>query len=155
MKKISSITLWVIFLVTIVLTGMFFGGATEEVPTATGTTESPVNLDLFLQWNYVVVGVGVVALLLFAIAQLFSMFKSNPKGAIATIGTFVAFFALLGICYSISNSEAYYAVVNGTPVTYTIEEMKVVDMWLYSSYAMFAIIIVLIAGFGAKRLIFK
>ncbi len=118
MKKLSSITLWVIFIVTIVLTGMFFGGATEEVPTATGTTESPVNLDLFLQWNYVVVGVVVVALLLYASAQIFSMFKYNPKGAIAPIGTFVAFFALLGICHSISDSGGYYAVVNGTAVTY-------------------------------------
>jgi hypothetical protein len=97
----------------------------------------------------------VVVLLLFAIAQLLGMFKTNPKGALATIGTFVAFFALLGICYAASNSEAYYAVVNGSPVTYTVSEMKMVDMWLYSSYALFAIIVLLIAGFGVKRLLSK
>jgi hypothetical protein len=97
----------------------------------------------------------VVVLLLFAIAQLLGMFKTNPKGALATIGTFVAFFALLGICYAVSNSEAYYAVVNGSPVTYTVSEMKMVDMWLYSSYVMFAIIVLLIAGFGVKRLLSK
>jgi hypothetical protein len=120
MKKLSSIALWVVFIGTIIFTLMFFFGPTEEVPTATGTTDSPVNLDGFLYWNYAVVAIGVVVLLLFAIAQLLGMFKSNPKGALATIGTFVAFFALLGICYAVSNSEAYYAVVNGSPVTYTV-----------------------------------
>jgi hypothetical protein len=33
--------------------------------------------------------------------------------------------------------------------------MKMVDMWLYSSYVMFAIIVLLIAGFGVKRLLSK
>jgi hypothetical protein len=155
MKKLSSIALWIAFIGTIIFTLLFFIGDVEEVPTATGTTDCPVNLDGFLYWIYAVVAIGVVVLLLFAIAQLLGMFKTNPKGALATIGTFVAFFALLGICYAVSNSEAYYAVVNGSPVTYTVSEMKMVDMWLYSSYVMFAIIVLLIAGFGVKRLLSK
>lgn len=155
MKKLPSIILWVLFIVTVVLTIVVFGGESEEVPTATGTTESPVMLDTFLYWAYFVVGIGVVTLLLFALGQLLGMFRYNVKGALATIGTFVAFFALMGICYAVSNSEAYYAVVNGSPVTYTVSEMKMVDMWLYSCYVLFAIIVVLIAGFGAKKLIAK
>lgn len=157
MKKISTITLWIAFVVTIVLTVMFFAvGEWVEVPLSTqGTTEVSPHLDLFLYWAYVIAGLGIATLVIFAIVQLIRMFQMDVKGALQTLSTFIIFAVLLVACYFASPEKEFSKIVNGETLAFTETTMKSIDMWLYSIYALLAATIIFILGFGAKKLISK
>lgn len=158
MKKLSTvlptIVLWTAFIVTIGIAAWFFTGPQAEKATATGTIMYPeLGLDHLLYWTYAVMAIGLVLLLCFAVAELGRMFKVNAKGTLVTIGSFAAFVILLVVCYFLSDSTEINKIVNGENVHYSEVTVKMIDMWLYSIYAMVALTVVLVAGFGAKKLI--
>lgn len=157
MKKISSIALIACFAITIVLTIMFFAvGAWVEVPTTTGgITETSPNTDIFLYWVYAIVVVGVIALVLFAVKTLITMFQTNAKEALMALGGVAAFALLLIVCYFASPATEFSRVVNGETQTITESTMKMVDMWLYAIYTLLALTVLLVAGFGIKNIIQK
>lgn len=153
---ISKIALWVTMVVTILVTVWVWMNPTEEVPlTTNGTTACPIYIDHFLYWSYAICAVGVVLLVIFALAEVIRMFQVNAKGALMSIGSFVAFVAVMVICYVLGDGTEYHAIVNGEEVFYSSIEMKVVEMWIYSIYALLGVTALLVVGFGAKKLISK
>ena len=156
MKKISSIALWIGMLVSVVVLALvFFGGDTTATTSTGAEATAPVYLDALLYWMYVIIAVGVVLLLVFACKTLATMFQTDSKAAIKSIATVAAFVVLMVVCYVISPATEFSRVVNGEVETYSQTTMKVIDMWLYSFYALIGITILLVAGFSAKRLISK
>ena len=98
-KKItlSTIALWVLFAVTLVLFVVFFAGPQAEYALSTqGTTETSAILDPYLYWVYVVVGLGILLLIVFAIKSVLLGFQRDAKGTtqgLITIAAFVILFA--------------------------------------------------------------
>lgn len=150
-KKISSSTLLIFSLITIVVVALFFGGGYEYDEKGNKVYEFT---DIMLWWTYALFGITVLATLGFALKGFFSSFANNPKAALLSVGGVLGLVALLAITY---------AMGDGTPLT-TINEdsqkfntegwLKVTDMWLYTTYVLFSLVVGA-SLFGAISRVFK
>jgi predicted nucleic acid-binding Zn ribbon protein len=142
--------------VSLIVLILYFAGGDTTAYTSTGAeTTAPKNIDFMLYWVYVIVAVGVILLLIFAVKTVGTMFKTDPKAAIKSIVTVAAFFVLLIVCYVISPEKEFSRIVNGEVETYSQSTMKMIDMWLYSIYFLIAATVVLVVFFAVKRFIKK
>ena len=154
MKKISSIVLWVSIAISVVLAIMFFVGGDEPAMLSTGgETTTPVWTDQLMYWVYAIVLLGVALLVVFAIKTLITMFQTDAKAAMKSLGTVLAFVVLMIVCYVASPATEFSRIVNGETQSFSAVDMKMIDMWLYSIYALVALTVVLVVGFGVKKLI--
>jgi len=152
MQKLSSITLWVLMLVSVVMLVLFFMSETTSEQLSNGQFQDvPTFLDPFLFWAYVVVGLGIILLIVFAVKT----FITDPKAGMQSLIWIVGFVALLAVCYIVSPAEGFERVVNGETEVYTQETMKMIDMWLFSMYVLIGLPVILVVLFGAKRAIIK
>lgn len=86
---------------------------------------------------YGMFAVTVIATLIGAIAQFGGALKDNPKGAIKSLLGLILLVVLLIVTYNLGSSET---VVLGGGAEYSDTTMlKVTDMFLYSTYVLFAI----------------
>ena len=77
-KKILNIVTIVMFLITVVLLGLFmFGG---EIPNQQYST--PVYTSTLLNWAYLLFGIAIIAAVIFPIARLFTRPKQAMKSFI-------------------------------------------------------------------------
>lgn len=136
-QKILNIVTIAMFVVTVVLLGLFmFGG---NLPNQQYTT--PVYTSSFLNWSYVLFGIAIIAALVFPIARLFT----RPKQAMKSF---------LGLAVLIVIIVLAYAMSDGTPmklVGYTgpdnVPSMLIFsDTILYTMYFLFAGAILAILG---------
>ncbi len=139
MKKINSIVLIVLFAISIVMIGMFFGASTESVQLTTGQyLEVSTFLDPFLYWTYAVVVLGILCLVIFAVKA----FVSDPKGSLGGVIGIGLLVALGAVCYAVSGETEFSRIVNGETEVYSETMMKCIDMFLYSSYVLILIALV-------------
>ena len=154
--SISSIVLWILAGVSILLTVMFFAGEQVEELTTTGGVQSTwANTALYLWWTIGIIIFGVAALIIFAVKTFITNLQQDAKSAIMSLVTILAFFGILAVCYFISGAEGFSRVVNGETQTFTTTEMKVVDMWINAIVFLVGATVVLIVAGGIKNLIKK
>jgi len=154
--SLSSIVLWILAGISAILTVLFFVGEQVEEATTTGGVQTTwANTDAYIWWVIAIIIVGVALLLIFAVKTFITMLQQDAKGAIMSLGTILAFVAVLAICYVISDAEAFSRVVNGETQSFTETEMKVVDMWINAITFLIGATIVLIVGGGIKNLLKK
>ena len=136
-KRILNIVTIVLFLITVVILGLFmFGG---EIPNQ--LYDTPIYTGALLNWAYVLFGIAIIAAIIFPIARLFTRPKQAMKSFIGLAG--VAIVILIG-----------YALADGTPlklVGYTgpdnVPSMLIfTDTILYTMYFLFAAAILAILG---------
>jgi hydrogenase-4 membrane subunit HyfE len=154
MKKIniSSIVLAILFVVSLVMLVVFFLADTENQQLSNGQyQEVSTFLDPFLYWAYVVVGLGIVLLLVFAVKTFLTDMKAGLQGLISI----AILAAILVGCYLFSGETEFTRIVNGETEVYSESTMKMIDMWLYSIYILTAGTVVLFIGFAVKRAIIK
>ena len=92
-NKILNIVTIVMFVITVVLLGLFYFGG--ELPNSQYAT--PVYTEQLLWWSYLLFGIAIVAALIFPIARLFTRPKEAMKSFIAGI------IVLVLIAYSMSD----------------------------------------------------
>lgn len=104
-KKIPQITLWILFIVGIVVALMFyFGGSAGALEVAGDFLDIPRFTDLFLSWIYILVLGALLVTLVFVCIGLVNLFKVNPKRAIAILCIVVTFvFIIPMICYLLAS----------------------------------------------------
>ena len=154
--SLSSIVLWILAGISIILTVMFFAGEQVEEMTTTGGVQTTwAQTDLFLWWGLGIVAFGVVALLIFAVKTFITMLQQDAKGAIMSLVTILAFVAVIAVCYFISDAEAFSRVVNGETQSFTATEMKVVDMWINAIIFLIGATVVLVVAGGIKNMLKK
>lgn len=144
--KISRLSRWTLYamsFITVVLIALFFlaGNVLPEnqLPELVGLTE-PVFTDALLYWVYVLLGITILALLVFSLLGFANNFRHNKKSAINSLLILVVFTVLLIVTYSIGD---------GTPLNIIGYEgpdnvkgmLKLTDMWLYSIYILMALTI--------------
>ena len=118
-NKILNIMTIVMFVVTIVLLGLFYFGG--ELPNSQYST--PVYTEQLLWWSYLLFGVAIVAALIFPVARLFT----RPKEAMKS------FILLVLIAYSMSDGTIMnipgYSGADNVPGT-----LKFTDTILITTY---------------------
>ena len=94
-KKILNILLLLMFVITVVVLGLFiFGG---ELPNQAYPT--PVYTSAFLNWAYILCGIAIVAAIAFPIARLFS----RPKQALKSLSGLVGVAIVVMVAYSLAD----------------------------------------------------
>ena len=89
-KKILNLVTIVMFVITVVLLGLFmFGG---EVPNQPYTT--PVYTSTLLNWAYILCGIAIIAAIIFPVIRLFT----RPKQAMKSFFNCLTSMFLLFIC---------------------------------------------------------
>ncbi|HJF08793.1 hypothetical protein [Phocaeicola coprocola] len=133
--KVSYYVFYVCIALILVVLGMFFGVGYNET-NAAGLVE-PANTPALMYLMYGMFAVTVIATLIGAIAQFGGALKDNPKGAIKSLLGLILLVLLLVVTYNMGSSET---VVLGGGAEYSdVTMLKVTDMFLYSTYVLFAI----------------
>ncbi len=145
--KFSKYILCILLLISTVIGGFFFfGGKVLSV----GNAQIPIYSDLFLYLLVALVG-GALAVAVFAlIARLAERFRRSPKEAVrSVIGFFILAFILFfcWLCGSgtLLHLQGYSGVYN-TPCW-----LRLTDMFLYSTYFLMGVAVLLIVGFYVAR----
>lgn len=133
--KVSYYVFYVCIALILVVLGMFYGVGYSET-NAAGLVE-PANTPALMYLMYGMFAVTVIATLVGAIAQFGGALKDNPKGAIKSLLGLILLVVLLIVTYNMGSSET---VILGGGAEYSDTTMlKVTDMFLYSTYVLFAI----------------
>jgi hypothetical protein len=148
--KISNIILWVLMLLSVAVLVLFLTAEKESVQLTTGQfTDVSTQLDSFLYWLYVVVGAGLILL---PVSIAVDAVLGKRASLLIVIASVVIMYY---VCYFISGAEGFSRVVNGETQVFETSTMKMIDAWIYSIYILVGATVLLIAGFGLKRLIIK
>lgn len=151
-RKISSWTLLVTFLISIVVLGMFFGGGVVD-PSA--ENKEYVYTGLLLDWTYIVFAVTIVCMALLALWQFASVLKTNPKSALMSFVVIALFVIVLLITYSMGDGTPLVGL-NADSQSYNVPFwLKVTDMWIQSSIVLFVLIVVALIAGSVKKLLNK
>lgn len=142
-----------VFISLVVLALFYLGGQVPEAQKLVADQSQPKFTDMVLYWAYILLGVTIVVLLLFALGDFFKSLKDNPKKALGGLVIFIGLVALLGITYVIGDGTLLnipgYDGPDNNPTT-----LKVTDMWIYSIYIMLGLTmlaIVLMPVFKRKK----
>lgn len=147
LEKVTSIVLWVILGLSVLLIAMLSFNISEDV------TDSTMNswINANLNWTYILLGAATFIAVIFALIQTVTDKEAAKSGAIALVCAVV----VIGIAYALASDAiptfhgAKELVVNGE-LTATIS--KWVGATLYVTYILLGLIVASIAGFGVKSL---
>ena len=105
-KLIPKVTLWVLMLVGIVASVMFFvGGSEGSLEVAGDFLDIPKFTDILLYWNYVLVAVVILVTFGFVIAKLIETFKVDAKRGLVSVAVVLGAVALCALCWFLGSPE--------------------------------------------------
>ena len=135
--RISSITLYVIIGVTVILTVLFFAGGYIAGTKGTNLAE-PINTDYMLIWNVILLGIAIILTLVFTLVSILN----NPKRALRSLIILGVVAVIIFISYQFSSDELLNLVNYNGPDNIP-STLKIVDTGLFLTYFF------LIIAFGA------
>ena len=105
-KLFPKVTLWVLMVVGIIATALFFlGGSEGSLEVAGDFLDIPKFTNVLLYWIYVLVALVILATFGFVIAKLVETFKVDPKAGIRTVVVVIAAIALCALCWVLGSPE--------------------------------------------------
>jgi hypothetical protein len=153
-RKISSWVLLACTLILLVVVGLFFFGGNNEPYNGKW---NPIHVDTVLYWMYALLGVTIVLILFFVIAQFISNFKHDTKKALTGLGVLVLFAVMLFAAYSFGDGTPIASLTTKADAAAynTPFWLKLTDMFLYSIYIMAALVILAVAVGSVKKVFGK
>ena len=105
-KLFPKVTLWVLMLVGIVATALFFlGGSEGSLEVAGDFLDIPKFSDVLLYWIYALVVLVILATFGFVIAKLVETFKVDPKRGLTSVVVVLAAVGLCSLCWFLGSPE--------------------------------------------------
>ena len=105
-KLFPKVTLWVLMLVGIVATAMFFfGGSEGSLEVAGDFLDIPKFSDVFLYWIYALVVLVILTTFGFVLAKLVETFKVDPKRGLTSVVVVLAAVGLCALCWVLGSPE--------------------------------------------------
>ena len=105
-KLFPKVTLWVLMVVGIIATAMFFlGGSEGSLEVAGDFLDIPKFSDVLLYWIYALVVLVILVTFGFVIAKLVETFKVDPKRGITSVLVVIAAVALCALCWVLGSPE--------------------------------------------------
>jgi membrane protease YdiL (CAAX protease family) len=124
--------------ISVVLTILFFAGGYVEGTKGTNLAE-PVNTDILIIWNYILLTIGIILALVFPLIFLLR----KPKQALRSLIIVVAAVVLVFIAYQFLASDELLNLVNYNGPDNVPTTLKIVDTGLFLTYFL------LVIAFGA------
>ncbi len=150
-RKVSSWTLLISSIISVVALIMFYTGGVVD-PAA--EMKEPVYTGLLLNWTYVLFGLTIASTIVLAAWQFLGSLKNDAKSALMSLLVLVLFVALLGITYTLGDATPLTGLNADSQAYNTTGWLKITDMWIYSTYALIALIILAVV-WGTIRRIFE
>ena len=136
-KKILNIVTLVMFLITLVLLGLFiFGG---KVPNQ--AYDTPVYTGALLNWAYILCGIAILAAVVFPIARLFTRPKQAMKSFIGLVGLVV----IVLIAYAMADDTPLKLIGYNGPDNVP-SRLLMSDTIIYTMYFLFSGAVLAILG---------
>ena len=105
-KLFPKVTLWVLMVVGIVATALFFlGGSEGSLEVAGDFLDIPKFTNVLLYWIYALVVLVILVTFGFVIAKLVETFKVDPKRGLVSVGVVLAAVALCALCWFLGSPE--------------------------------------------------
>ena len=105
-KLFPKVTLWVLMVVGIVATALFFlGGSEGSLEVAGDFLDIPKFTNALLFWIYALVVLVILVTFGFVIAKLVETFKVDPKRGLVSVGVVLAAVALCALCWFLGSPE--------------------------------------------------
>lgn len=105
-KLFPKVTLWVLMVVGIVVTALFFlGGSEGSLEVAGDFLDIPKFTNVLLYWIYALVVLVILATFGFVIAKLVETFKVDPKRGLTSVLVVLAAVALCALCWFLGSPE--------------------------------------------------
>ena len=105
-KLFPKVTLWVLMLVGIVATALFFlGGSEGSLEVAGDFLDIPKFSDVFLYWIYALVVLVILTTFGFVLAKLVETFKVDPKAGVRSILVVLAAVGICALCWFLGSPE--------------------------------------------------
>ena len=105
-KLFPKVTLWVLMLVGIVATALFFlGGSEGSLEVAGDFLDIPKFTNVLLYWIYALVVLVILATFGFVIAKLVETFKVDPKRGLTSVVVVLAAVGLCALCWFLGSPE--------------------------------------------------
>ena len=137
-RKVSSWTLLISCIISVVALIMFYTGGVVD-PAA--EMKEPVYTGLLLNWTYILFGLTIASTVVLAAWQFMGLLKHDAKSALMSLVVLVLFVALLGITYTLGDATPLTGLNADSQAYNTAGWLKITDMWIYSNYALIALII--------------
>lgn len=105
-KLFPKVTLWVLMLVGIVATALFFlGGSEGSLEVAGDFLDIPKFTNVLLYWIYALVVLVILVTFGFVLAKLVETFKVDPKRGLVSVGVVLGAVALCALCWFLGSPE--------------------------------------------------
>ena len=105
-KLFPKVTLWVLMLVGIVATALFFlGGSEGSLEVAGDFLDIPKFTNVLLYWIYALVVLVILATFGFVLAKLVETFKVDPKRGLTSVLVVLGAVALCALCWFLGSPE--------------------------------------------------
>ena len=105
-KLVPKVTLWVLMLVGIIATAMFFfGGSEGSLEVAGDFLDIPKFTNVLLYWIYALVVLVILVTFGFVLAKLVETFKVDPKRGLVSVGVVLGAVALCALCWFLGSPE--------------------------------------------------
>ena len=103
---VPTVTLWVLMVVGIVATALFFlGGSEGSLEVAGDFLDIPKFTNALLFWIYALVVLVILVTFGFVIAKLVETFKVDPKKGLVSVGVVLGAVALCALCWVLGSPE--------------------------------------------------
>ena len=149
-RKVSSWTLLISSIISVVALIMFYTGGVVD-PAA--EMKEPVYTGLLLNWTYVLFGLTIASTIVLAAWQFLGSLKNDAKSALMSLLVLVLFVALLGITYTLGDATPLTGLNADSQAYNTTGWLKITDMWIYSTYALIALIILAVVWGTIRRIL--
>ena len=105
-KLFPKVTLWVLMVVGIIATALFFlGGSEGSLEVAGDFLDIPKFTNVLLYWIYALVVLVILATFGFVLAKLVETFKVDPKRGISSVAVVLGAVALVALCWFLGSPE--------------------------------------------------
>ncbi len=105
-KLLPKITLWVLLLVGVIISVMFYAGGSAGTHEVAGDfLDIPKFSDLFLTWNYILLGIVILVTLGVVLTEFAKNCKYDKKKAVTSLCVVVGFVALICLCWFLGSPE--------------------------------------------------
>ncbi|MCQ2333812.1 MAG: hypothetical protein MJZ88_04270 [Paludibacteraceae bacterium] len=131
-KLIPKISLWVLMALGIIFSVMFYVGGSEGTLEVAGDfLNIPAFTNLFLTWNYILVGLVCLITLAVVVYELIKTFQVDKKKALTSLAVVVGFIALVVICWCIGSPEEVKIIgYEGTDNVGAMAQLSDACLWL-------------------------
>ena len=106
-----------------------------------------------MNWTYVLFGLTIASTIVLAAWQFLGSLKNDAKSALMSLLVLVLFVALLGITYTLGDATPLTGLNADSQAYNTTGWLKISDMWIYSTYALIALIILAVVWGTIRRIL--